>query len=713
MKAANNYLKNVMKSVAYAAADVSGDYMSNIKEFSSTNKEFTTATYAALRNPSQYIRRSVATIQESKVYKALDYGARNLVEDLRTGNFYNKAREEQDLLGFSGLNVDDWDDLSDFGIDDNWESNLNSSKKNNIKDEITTGDVKIAESIEGSNAALASATVNAVISTSENEIKAGRANMGMLYMQNEKLFGGLHKDITVLGNTMQQMYNLQSASLQNIDKNLSDFFTQESKLNTERNAILKEILEIQRNAFTSAEQKQKNADSKKSSRIRWNDINVDGMPDLEAYFDAIKTNISKQIGSFIPSGFGEDSNMLAAVMTSPLKGVMKYAIDGLIPATVKAASKELDATISGVFGNIIAELGNARSKNENGLLSNIAKFFGVSTSVNRNIDTSRYEKGPVPFDGITRKAIVDIIPTHLRRIEAALTGRPEEMFDYRTGKWLTVSSIKKQYDDIRKNSINQATSDLRRYMDAGLKAERGGIRDSRELESWDKAVEEFWQFLYDNNGRFNTKASAEKNGIDRSNYPNLYKHFSKIKTVYKDFDKQEYTDDSGNKKFRNILNSVRSRGPVKVMDTKEAEERYYRSIESDFASVFQMYFGSPKADTHGKYDKDSNTFKAYNILNNTKDDKGNTVFNYLYNINKELMFIRANGVSGGGGNNGGGNNGMSMSDIENLLNKSGTKNDYNNRRAKEEAIRKAALEKINSGQAIDIRDFDKIGRAHV
>ena len=106
MKTVNNYLKNVMKSVAYAAADTFSDYTPGMQEFTSSNKEFATATYSALKNPQMAFRKSVDAIQQSKVYKALDYGARNLSEDLRTGNFYNKARKERDELALSGLDAD-------------------------------------------------------------------------------------------------------------------------------------------------------------------------------------------------------------------------------------------------------------------------------------------------------------------------------------------------------------------------------------------------------------------------------------------------------------------------------------------------------------------------------------------------------------------------------------------------------------------------------
>ena len=710
MKAVNNYLKNVMKSVAYAAADVSSDYMPNIKEFSDANKEFGTATYAALRNPKQTLKRSVQAIQDSKVYKALDYGARNLTEDLRTGNFYNKARKERDELALSGLDVN-WDDLSEFGVDNNWDKNLESSSSTN--QEISAGDKKIVESIEGSNAALASATVNAVVTSSQNEIKNNRANTAMLYMQNEKLLGGLHKDLTILGSTMQQMYKLQSASLQNIDKNMSGFFTQESKLSAERNAILKEMLELQRNVYKSAADREKEAaGKKKNNRVRWSDINVNGVADINAYFNAVKKNINNELASIMPAGFGEDSNMLATFMVSPLEGAMKYVVNGIIPATVKAAAKEFDGSISGIFGNIIGELGNARSKNEGGLLGTIAKFLGISTSVNRNIDTSRYEKGPVPFDGITRKAIIDVIPTHLRRIEAAITGRPEEMFDYKAGRWVKVANVKKQFDDIKKNAVRRATSDLREAMNPGVQAVRKGIDNKSDQDAWDKAIEEFEQFLYENNGRFNPKESASKNGISSAYYPNLYRHYNKIKTIYKDFDKIESTDRNGRRITRNTKNSIRIGLSRNVLDAKDAEEKQYRDIETDIGNVLNSYFGIPKADAHGKW-KDNGKFEAYNILKNTTDNLGNTIFDYLQNINKELTWFRMNGIPGGGGSSYRGKAPVSFDSI-NIKNPSMVRNnDSEKRQLENKRISESALRAIASGKAIDLRDFDEDEQAYL
>ena len=637
-----NYLKNVSKSMSYAAADIGKDLMPNVGEFTNSNKDFLKATYATLKNPKATLRKSVSIIQNSKIYQALDYGVKNTFEDLRTGNFYNMERINRDEIKLAGLGIDDMDDLSEFGIDDDWESNIN--KKSVKKNEITDGDIKIIDAVEGSSAANASATVNAVIKASDYQVKSSRTNFSQIYMQNERLFGGLHKDISVVGATVDSIHKITSASLQNMDKNMSDFFTAELKLSQERNAMLKEMLEIQRNMYTSAANKEKAENDKskaKAKKNRWSDIQFNGIADFESYFEVIKKNVDNTIaGLGIPS-FNENSNMLATMMVSPLKGITHAMINAVIPATLKAASKEFDNMISGIFGHGMARLANAKSSGENSIFGFLSKIFGINSSVNFSIDTSKYEKGPVPFDGITRKAIIDVIPTYLRRIEAHITGRPEQTFNYSTGKWTNMQAIKKELDDLKKNMYHNATSNIRELMRPGIEKTKQSNKYDRE--SFEKALEEFWQYLTDRRGIFNPNVSPEKNNISASKYPALYKNYEIIRTLFSTAGYTEVADTkSGTVKKFNRGYDTKIKLSSDVFEAIDSTEKAVRNLE-ETSTVMQQYFAAMGIDSHGKWNKEKTKFSATNNVLMTKDKIGNTVFDYLRNINTELMWWRTSG----------------------------------------------------------------------
>ena len=633
-----NYLKNVTKSMSYAAADISKDLMPNVGEFTSANKEFLKTTYATLKNPRSALKKSVSAIQNSKIYQALDYGVKNTFEDLRTGNFYNMERINRDEVKLAGFDMDDMNDFSEFGVDNDWESKLN--EKPVKKNEITDGDMKIINAVEGSSAANASATVNAVIKASDYQVKSSRANFGQLYMQNERLFSGLHQDISVVGATVESIHKITSASLQNIDKNMSDFFTTELKLSQERNAMLKEMLEIQRNMYTSAANKEKAENDKsraKTKRNRWSDVQFNGIADFDSYFEVIKKNVGNTIAGLGIPAFNENSNMLATMMTSPLKGITHAMLNAVIPATVKAATKEFDNMLSGIFGHGIARLANAKSSNSGGIFGFLAKIFGINTSVNFSIDTAKYEKGPVPFDGITRKAIIDVIPTYLRRIEAHLTGKPEQTFNYSSGRWVTLQSVKKDLDDIKKNMISRGTSNIRELMAPGIRATKQSNKYDRE--SFNNALEEFWQFLTDRNGIFNPNASAEKNNISAAKYPALYKNYEIIRTLFSNAGYTETMDKKGNVKKFNRGYDKKVKLSSDVLEAKDSAEKAVRALE-ETSTALQQYYSALGIDTHGKWNKGKDKFNATNNVLMVKDKLGNTIFDYLKNINTELVWWR-------------------------------------------------------------------------
>ena len=646
MRPVTNYLKNVTDSVKYAAADIAKeDLMPNLIDFTSDNKEFLASTYATLKNPSVKIRRSVSAMQKSKAYQALDYGARNFFEDLKTGKFYNKEREDRDALRLGGLDFSDFDDLSEFGIDDDWEDQLNGKGKSSSssKSDITAGDVKIVEAIEDSNASVASATVNAIITASEVESNYARANTSMLYIQNERLFGGLHKDLSAIQQTLSSMHKLTAQAFQNIDNNAASFFTAELKLSTERNAMLKEMLEMQRNFYKSAADKEKEKGAKSSrnkKRNRWRDVNIGGMPMLDSYFENIKDNLNEELSFMGISGFSEDANMLATYFTSPINLIMKPMIKGLIPAMVKEATNELDKTLSGVFGTLMGRLANHRDDYD--LMGYISRIFGVKTTVNKRLDTSKYEKGPVPFDGITRKAIIDVIPSYLRRIEAHLTGRPEQAFDYEKGNWTNLNAAKAKFEKVHKDSVRRATKDLQDEMNSKLARVKDNFSQEADRESFDAAINEFYEYIYAHHGIFDPTKSADYNEISRTSYPNLRKHYGLFKEAFKDVGSRGPVLTRGGRVSRKKY-STKAQLANEIIDARDYEERMYRDMENYGTSLMSQYTSALGVDLHGKWDSKNKKFENTKNVLFTEDKLGNSVFDYLREINKELTWQRKTG----------------------------------------------------------------------
>ena len=707
-----NYLKNVTNSIIYSASDIiKSDLMPNTGEFLEANKEFFTSTYAMAKSPKSFVKKQVQSFTQSKYYEAIDYGARNIFDDLKTGKFYNKERENTDSLKFAGssMSYDNWNDLSEFGIDDDWEEQLNNNNASE-SEIVTAGDKQIVNSIESSNKAVANTTANAIAAAANSGNKNSRINTGILFNQNERLFSGLHSDISVLSATVDSIHKIVSQSLPNLDKNIASYFTEASKDRKELNAMVKELLNMQKNtaAILEAEDKKNRA---KSGKARWDDININGLPNLGAYASFVKSNIAKSINGAtggVVDMMGEDSNMLAAMMANPLGGLMKLISKSLIPTGIKMATKELDKSLSGLFGTLMGRLSYAKNNSyDNPLLASLAKIFGVSTDIKKGIDSSKYQKGAVPFDGITRKAITDVIPSYLRRIEAAITGREETLYDYDKGSWKTVKSVQKEYDNIHKNYVRTGSSEIISKMSKALNIIKKGM-SANDKKEFDKAIEEFSEYLYNHMSAPNPKVGPEQNGVYLGNYQYLYKYWNIIMLAYTNYDY-----DLTNNRHTDL--STRFNISNNILQARAGEERQYRDIElSGHSATAQIKASGFFANKHGKFVDDK--FVANNSLLKIKDDLGNSIFNYLQKITVELKMLRAHNageVLAGSSNNS--NNSLSKdlsdSDIKRLLMskdafESQVKKikDQNN---KQKASENEALNNIMSNDTIDFELNDK------
>lgn len=705
----DQYVKNLVRSTVFTAADVvKSDLAPDTVEFIQANKQVFTSTYSLLKNPKAGFKKSVEAIQDSKIYKALDYGLKNTLEDLRTGNFYNVERKDRDEARLAGMDASNMGDLSEFGIDDNWEKNLGNNTKPERSNVITSGDEAVINAVEGSISASTSANVNAIIGSADAMVKTSRANTAMLYAQNEKLFGAIHKDIMGIGSMMNESSKIQTAAMQNIDKNSSTYYTQSIKLDTERNAILKEMLEMQREMYKTSAAKEKAEKDKQSSKkkLRWSDVQYNGMVDLGNYSKLVNNNIKNLTSMFNIPGMGDDSNMLASMMVSPLQFALEFAVKGVIPATIKEATKELNDTIASVFGVTIGRMTKARRDDEGGIWGMLSKIFGINSDPNRTLDTSKYEKGAVPFDGITRKSIIEVIPSYLAKIEAHLLGSRERFYDYESGRWTKAQDVKKDFDKVKDRYEESASSEYMRDLNKATK--NISFKSKSDFTRFEKAKKEMIKFIYETDGWINWEASAAANGANPAKYPNLSDE--NVWTLITKTSKDMYTFMGANGK-KNFKASKLMGITNKVRDAKDSEERWYREKENgDNALKAIMSQGFSNVDKHISYlDRDKKNMKVQSPYSSFKDEYGNSIFNYLQNINRELTYMRMYG--GGLREKGTGSNNLPNIDTAiDLKNPNWNPNITSSSQEDRdiEKLYQKALDRARNGKAIVFSDLDRL-----
>lgn len=592
-----NYLKNLGKSLVFATVeDTIKAEMPSAAEFVSTNADTMKHVYHGVKDYKSTVKRAGQMIAGTGLYQAGDYAFKSALEDLKTGNFYNQQRGD-DLM-MKSMGMDDFD--MDFDEDFSMESDNTPSLDHDTEATIQT--------IEASTAASTNAIAGATVKSAEHVAGTVRQSTALMFAQQEKLFSGLNNNILGMHGTLSNIMAFNQNNLQAHLENSRKYFEESSQLNRENNAILKEMLDMQRFDFQARQKSREEAAKRTKDKFNINNLmGMNGGMDIASYFSHIKKNATDELEmSELGILAGMDPDQLKMMVANPLSIIPIAIGQGIIGKNVRAQMKKLDKTLSGTFAHMLAELHRAGQERD-GIAGIIGRIFGAKQEMTTKLKTDKFEKGPVPFDGITKKAIIDVIPGHLARIEAALTGNSAPVYDYESGKWTTMAKIKERRDDIEKSAKQIGLAEFKKQMEKG--AINGGVtKDIDSIGSKKEFMEELSEYFFKNQ--------------TLSGYNGKYK-------------------DAANKAWDNADMSLAAK---EIHDAMANFNSMMHSIENTpHDTMLKLFDGSQKfAGKTGSGGK----LSGVSLLT---DDDGNGAIYYLKNIWEELRSIRAGASFGGAG----------------------------------------------------------------
>lgn len=661
------YAKNVGKSVIYSAADVAGEMFTNPKSFIEENNESLKGAYNSVRDYRTTFKRVKDRIQKSDVYVAASVGVNSLIEDIKTGDWYAKDRETRLTEKFGGLGIgDDWDmDGAEFDWD-----------KEGM--DVSDGDKIIATAIKKNTKLNTMMTTDAIATVGKAQIDVSRENTTLLFMQNEKLMGSVNNGFERITRLLSDSANTNIKNQQKTWEKTAKFYEKIEKNTNTIVAQLDELLKMQRNLYEDQRQSQKKGNKVTASSV----VNANGMLNLRDYKNAIRKNIGDTIteatGLSMDSFKLGDGNTLALMFANPMRDLTQGFLKKNINKNFKASANNLNEVLGGLAYTLFGQLNNMKL-NGTGMNKLMGSIFGMKMDREGNFDTSKYTKGPVPFDGITKKAITEVMPHHLAKIASALTGEDEEIFDYNSGKWTTKRA---KYNEILKNEKNKAMSamgDFFSYMKQGVGGDFNKImRSKQDADKFIKGLTAFANAFYENPD-FNMLRNPREYGIDEDVAKFIQKSFQETKYNYRYTKKRDWRYGNGtavkDREQQRIAGLDWSKGNPILTGRDDVTVVLANTIKSVFESrkrnadkrkdignnplSLELLFASEGIDInknsgewlerfknkHGDYDQksimNSPTAKAIAM---TADQYGYTIFDYLKNIKLDLAGIRSNGL---------------------------------------------------------------------
>lgn len=436
---AKTYIKNVGKSFGYAALDVFEHYNPTLSNLYKSSKEAVTEAKKSI----QEAKMKQNVVENTTPGGGFDY----ILDDLTSGKWYNKERENEDKAYLSKIEKEDWGDETSTG-EAVAESAIeimkqNSSSTNKISDSIYGISENISESIGYASAKSAEYIV-------KSQSKATKALYGMTSV-------GFNRVTNVLLNINHSIDTVAGLgeSLTAHMKNATTFYITATEKLTNIDSNIAKLVKMQ-----EAANKAPNGINRKNTKGIENLLNADGEIDMVSYVKMVKDNLEQYKSLYETISDKNKVSWFSGKGGTMLSSGLVQLVDSIIPKFTKDAMENLNKTIK---DSIVAGLNRGSmkaSKSSNPIVNLLGDLFLPKDGYKDKIDTKNYEKGQVAWDGIARKSLVEVIPTYLAKIYAALGGE-ERYYDFEAGKFVKLESIKNNFEYDKRIAAVKAGGNMR------------------------------------------------------------------------------------------------------------------------------------------------------------------------------------------------------------------------------------------------------------
>ena len=441
-----SWLNNAIKSIGLSAKNVlQKEYAPNLYEAVSSGAKTSKSIVNTLRRNVAANNRVQNQLANNKYVKYAQTAYKNALYDLRSGNFNNEERatkEFESSLGFDNLEDALGDDFS-------------------FDDDGADVDVNIIGSQAPQDNSAMFALTDQVRKGTEATLKTNQANMNAMIAMNSA--------------SMMQIQTLSTqviGELNSINQNISAMIEFN---NTNMNKFIQSSIAFYERMGTRFDSEDSYGKSEKLTADQVMNNNKGGI-NFSTYKDYIKQNfksVTSEGTLGMLKGVLDSDEMIQMAISNPLgfatEGIIKYMMPKLVTNTIQSA----EAAFSSFLPMLLHRVGEWGEEQANGMFGKvkqvIGKVFGLKMERIEKFDVATtIEKGAVPFDGITRHAIVEVITKELREqtsylraiathqgIDVDKARKSADVFSYKTGTYVKQEDITaKILEDIRNSTVN-------------------------------------------------------------------------------------------------------------------------------------------------------------------------------------------------------------------------------------------------------------------
>lgn len=481
MASAVKYLSNVAKSVKYASIDVLKELNPVITDHIETNADVAKTTYSTIKNFKSISAKAVKSLSNSQVGELAKEAKNNILEDIKKGTFYNKAREDK-MFDAASADMFDGEDF-DFSVD---------------MSEDLDDTAMLAETIDNVGEKTSSAVSQVLARTAEYQVEATRQSTVRLLAQQSAMTATLHSDLSTVNANIAGVLKFNTEVAATHYENSKLFYETQQKQMDEQTSILKEMLDLQKSVLTPKSKSM-------SNKISASDLFTStGALNIAEYFKYVKQNAKEN-----SSELGDMAELIQgvgigrAIVSNPIGTIMKMAMKSMTPKMLKDAMAEFNETIAGSISTTLINLTDMKDS-INPIFSAIGNMFGIDVTAKKKLNVGNYHKDATAWTGKDHKALVDVIPTLLGKIYSSVSGKDELRYDYESGTYKSMNQIQKDFKRMKSSSISDANEDILPYLQKYMnKLDFKG--DNKRRQQLIDNLEKILEYNFDKAKYFNPK----------------------------------------------------------------------------------------------------------------------------------------------------------------------------------------------------------------
>lgn len=454
---ASGYIKQLNRSFGYAVGDVFNAYAPTTSNLIKSSKSLVMET-----------KSSMMKMRKGSISKS--------TQDMTNGNNNRHSNILDEIMLTSQKNImSDSNDTTPKSTTEDWGDDETSEGTKELLDQNENNSKQLLNSISNLENSVSRIIGTSTAKSAEYIVKNQNESTKALYDLNKQGFTQITNVLLGMNDTITSIGSLTQPLTAHMH-NSSVFFTTTSETLNKMQSSLEKIESKLTKASSGPGVKSKD----KSYHRFADDYNT---IDPKAWFGYIKENAKEQM-DLVNKIFGDRKEKKTKKNVPLMQQAITTAIEFALPKFFKSYFKMYDDSIMGIFRSALSEAGIKFRKSKNPIAAILANIFLPRDNFRRSPRTGDYNKGQVAWDGIARKSVVEVIPTYLAKIYAALGGE-EKYYDYKVGKFVTLKNIvgKQNYD------YNKAAKA------AGGEFRKDAIRKAKQSENPDiqKEIETYFQ----------------------------------------------------------------------------------------------------------------------------------------------------------------------------------------------------------------------------